>query len=183
MRAVRLAALAESPEMFGSTLGREQTFDEAEWRGRAERPATFLAVRDGRDVGLAGVYDLDGTWWLMGMWVEPSARGTGVVEALVGACLSAAAVAGATQVTLGVMEGNDRGRRAYERLGFVATGERVLVREGAWEMLMVKGTSGGGVGPRSTPPGHQQAGSTWRSLHYVARGVAWQVRRIPDFVP
>ena len=54
LRDVRLAALAESPEMFGSTLAKEQSFDETEWRRRAERPATFLASRHGVDVGMAG---------------------------------------------------------------------------------------------------------------------------------
>jgi hypothetical protein len=68
LRDVRLAALAESPEMFGSTLAKEQSFDEAEWRGRAARPATFLASRDGVDVGMAGVYEFDDGWCVMGMW-------------------------------------------------------------------------------------------------------------------
>jgi ribosomal protein S18 acetylase RimI-like enzyme len=145
LRDVRLAALAESPEMFGSTLAKEQSFDEAEWRGRAARPATFLASRDGVDVGMTGVYDLDGEWWVMGMWLTPVARGTGVVEALVRACESVAQEAGATTVTLGVMEDNPRGRHAYVRLGYEFTGKREQVRDGRDELLMVKTL------PSSTP--------------------------------
>ena len=106
LREIRLAALAESPEMFGSTLAKEQSFDEAEWRRRAARPATFLASRDGVDVGMAGVYEFDWGWFVMGMWLAPVARGTGVVEALVHACESVAQAAGATTVALGVMEDN-----------------------------------------------------------------------------
>ncbi|WP_122818465.1 GNAT family N-acetyltransferase [Nocardioides pantholopis] len=136
LRAVRLAALAESPEMFGSTWAREQAFDEAEWRRRAARPATFLASRDGVDVGMAGVYELDGGWCVMGMWLAPAARGTGVLEALVHACESVAQEAGATTLALGVMEDNPRGRRAYTRLGYAFTGAREHVRDGREELMM-----------------------------------------------
>jgi ribosomal protein S18 acetylase RimI-like enzyme len=138
LRDVRLAALAESPEMFGSTLAKEQSFDEAEWRRRAARPATFLASRDGADVGMAGVYEFDGGWFVMGMWLAPVARGTGVVEALVHACESVAQTAGATTVALGVMEDNPRGRRAYVRLGYDFTGTREHVRDGRDELFMTK---------------------------------------------
>lgn len=138
LRDVRLAALADSPEMFGSTLAKEQSFDEAEWRRRAARPATFLASRDGVDVGMAGVYEFDGGWFVMGMWLAPVARGTGVVEALVHACESVAQTAGATTVALGVMEDNPRGRRAYVRLGYDFTGTREHVRDGRDELFMTK---------------------------------------------
>ncbi len=138
LRDVRLAALAESPEMFGSTWGKEQSFDEAEWRRRAARPATFLASRDGVDVGMAGVYEFDGEWFVMGMWIAPGARGTGVVEALINACESVAQEAGARSVGLGVMEDNPRGRQAYLRLGYDFTGTREHVRDGRDELLMTK---------------------------------------------
>jgi ribosomal protein S18 acetylase RimI-like enzyme len=138
LRDVRLAALAESPEMFCSTLAKEQSFDEAEWRRRAARPATFLASRAGVDVGMAGVYESDGGWCVMGMWVAPDARGTGVVEALVTACESVARAAGAATVALGVMEDNPRGRRAYLRLGYDYTGTREHVRDGRDELFMTK---------------------------------------------
>lgn len=138
LRAVRLEALAESPEMFGSNVAKEQAFDEAEWRRRAARPATFLASRDGVDVGMAGVYEVDGEWFLMGMWLAPAVRGTGVVEALVHACEAVAQDAGVTTLALGVMEDNLRGRRAYARLGYHDTGEREPVRDGVDELFMAK---------------------------------------------
>lgn len=138
LRDLRLTALAESPEAFGSTWAREQGFDEAEWRSRAARPATFLASRDGADVGLGGVFDLGTGWCVMSMWVVPDARGTGVVEALLEACEAVAREAGATTLALGVMEDNPRGRRAYERLGYDYTGAREHVRDGRDELWMVK---------------------------------------------
>jgi RimJ/RimL family protein N-acetyltransferase len=138
LRDVRLMALAESPEMFGSNLAKEQSFDEAEWRRRAARPATLLATRDGVDVGMAGVYELEDGWCVMGMWLAPAARGTGVVEALVHACEAVARDAGATTLALGVMEDNPRGRRAYTRLGYRLTGTREHVRDGRDELLMTR---------------------------------------------
>lgn len=138
LRAIRLAGLADAPDMFGSTLAREQAFDDAEWRRRAARPASFVASREGVDVGTAGAFEIDGTWWLMGMWIAPTARGTGVVEALVAACESVARDGGAAAITLGVMADNPRGRAAYLRLGFAFTGERVRIREGRDELIMCK---------------------------------------------
>lgn len=138
LREVRLAALADAPEMFGSTLERELAFDDDEWRRRAARPATFLAARDGVDVGLAGVYEFDGGWCVMGMWIAAQERGTGVVGALVEACEVEVANAGASRIALWVMEDNPRGQRAYARLGFAPTGTRQHVRDGRDELLMVK---------------------------------------------
>ena len=138
LREVRLAAMAESPEMFGSNLAKEQAFDEAEWRRRAARPATFLASREQGDLGMAGAYLLDDRWYVMGMWIAPAARGTGVVEALLDACESVARHAGATTITLGVMEDNPRGRRAYARLGYAFTGTREHVRDGRDELWLAK---------------------------------------------
>ncbi len=137
-REVRLAALAESPAMFGSTTAREVAFDEGVWRQRAARPATFIASRGGADIGMAGVYEVDGTWHVMGMWIAPEARGSGVVASLIEACESVVCAAGATTVALSVMEDNPRGLAAYTRLGYEPTGEREHVREDRDQLLMVK---------------------------------------------
>jgi ribosomal protein S18 acetylase RimI-like enzyme len=124
--------------MFTSSVAREQAFDEAEWRRRASRPTTFIASRGGGDVGIAGVYEFDDGWSIAGMWIAPTARGTGVVEALIQACESVAQAAGATTITLGVTEDNPRARSAYLRLGYQFTGERQHVRDGRDELFMAK---------------------------------------------
>lgn len=131
LRAVRLAALADSPDAFASTLAREQDFDEAEWQRRASRGS--LVAWHGEDpVGLVGMIDRAGaaaaesrrTWELVAMWVRPDARGTGAAAALVSAAVQAVKAAGARELVLWVAEDNARARAFYCRCGFQPTGIR-----------------------------------------------------------
>jgi len=128
LRAARLAALAEAPYAFASTLAREQQFTEQTWQERASRGQTFAAWDGATIVGLATGLPVGGDWHLVGMWVSPTMRGTGVADRLVAAVCELAAQSGATSVTLWVTEVNDRARAFYRRLGFGPTGGRQLVR-------------------------------------------------------
>jgi ribosomal protein S18 acetylase RimI-like enzyme len=149
LRAARLAALAEAPYAFSSTLARAQAYDEELWRSRAGSGCTFGAFDGAAIVGLAtGIppddlpgdsepgdgepgEDLTGdgepVWHLVGMWVAPVRRGQGVADRLVEAVCDQALQAGTGTVTLWVTEVNDRARAFYRRLGFAATGARQLV--------------------------------------------------------
>jgi len=152
-RRARLAALADAPYAFASTLGREIGFDEQQWRQRIESSATFLAWCDGEPVGTAtGLldkpgeqYTVPGAWQLVAMWVDPRARGTGVADLLVDAVARQARAEGAPALTLWVTQVNDRARAFYLRLGFSATGVRELVRPDEpdhWEELMIRDLGG-----------------------------------------
>jgi ribosomal protein S18 acetylase RimI-like enzyme len=130
---VRLAALADAPSAFGSTLDAESDRPASEWTDRARHGAlgsdraTFFARLDGEIVGLAGGYrehDRPDEVNLVSMWTSPAARRRGVGAALVRCVISWAADTGATTVALWVTDGNDPARALYERLGFEATGER-----------------------------------------------------------
>ena len=137
-RQVRLTALAEAPYAFMSTLAREQGFGEQVWRQRLASPAaaTFLAWVDGQPAGTAtgkvddtgDEYAVPGAWQLVGMWVDPKARGTGVAATLVETVAGHAASLGAAVLVLWVTEVNDRARAFYRRLGFAPTGARQPVR-------------------------------------------------------
>jgi ribosomal protein S18 acetylase RimI-like enzyme len=152
LRQARLAALAEAPYAFASTLAREQAFEDDVWRDRAGSGATFGAFdafEDATIIGLATGFPVDGDaatdaparsrqpeWHLVGMWVAPAYRARGVADRLVEAVCDQAQHAGAATVTLWVTEVNDRARAFYRRLGFAPTGERQLVRPDApdhWE--------------------------------------------------
>jgi ribosomal protein S18 acetylase RimI-like enzyme len=153
LRAARLAALAEAPYAFASTLAREQEFAEEVWRDRAGSGRTFGAWQGAAIVGLVtGLPEEPGPGWhLVGMWVSPDSRGTGIAGQLVGAVCELAGQSGAPSVTLWVTEVNDRARAFYRRMGFVPTGGRQLVRPDEPDHFEEELTRGlGPAGPVST---------------------------------
>ena len=150
-RDLRLAALAEAPYAFSSTLERELAFDDQVWQQRLGAPAaaTFLAWDGEQVVGMAtgkpedpdDEFAVPGAWQLVGMWVSPAVRGTGVAGALVEAVAGHVRDAGAPALVLWVTEVNDRARSFYERIGFATTGSRQPVRPdepGHWEIQLVR---------------------------------------------
>ena len=128
LRALRLAALADSPEAFGSTLERESAFSDDQWGPWLGSLHWFVAEEGGRAVGLVAAAGQDrrhpGRRQVLSMWVAPPARRHGVGAALVGAVRTWAVEGGARALTLGVAEGNEGARRFYEHLGFGPTGAR-----------------------------------------------------------
>lgn len=128
-RELRLAALAEAPHAFGSTLAEWQgEGDRAErWRSRLDIPGSHntVAVLGGRPVGMAsGVpADVPHTVELISMWVSPKVRGRGVGGSLVGEVERWAGRLRATTLRLSVMPDNDAAIAFYARLGFEDTGE------------------------------------------------------------
>ena len=125
-RDVRLAALRDAPEAFGSTAEAAERVMEAEWRRRLEQRAVFLAdvlnQRVGIAAGIAGDAHLGAE--LISMWVAPAWRGHGVGDRLVDAVLAWAVGQGFTSVSLWVATGNARAERLYARRGFAATGRQ-----------------------------------------------------------
>ncbi|GAA2780984.1 GNAT family N-acetyltransferase [Crossiella cryophila] len=137
-RELRLAALTEAPQAFGTNLAEWLEVPAARWEGRlAEADLNLVAELDGRDAGmvsatLAGA----GTAKLRSMWVAPFARGRGVGDALIEAVVRWAAERGAHRVTLDVMADNESAAALYRRHGFVETG--TFEDEGVVERVMVR---------------------------------------------
>jgi GNAT superfamily N-acetyltransferase len=130
VRALRIAALTDAPDQFGSSLERELARDEAGWTAFVTRGALFVWGTLGLAGGLPDGDDVE----LISMWVAPEARGTGASDALVQAVVE---WAGDRDVVLAVIDGNDPARRLYERNGFVATGESwTRTRDGATGFTM-----------------------------------------------
>ncbi|HZT48743.1 MAG TPA: GNAT family N-acetyltransferase [Hyphomicrobiaceae bacterium] len=133
LRSLRLRALAETPLAYGSTLAREQGYSDDLWRERAAGAsagcdrATFVAERDGQWLGLAtGLARPDDAQstgpLLVGMFVDGTARQSGVGAALVEAVASWARACGSSRLALWVTSGNEPAEALYRRCGFRATG-------------------------------------------------------------
>lgn len=126
-RPVRLAALADAPYAYGSTLAREEAFGEAEWRRRMS-PTNLIVVAllDGVPLATSGAFfpDPDGPPMLVALWVSPALRGRGAGDLLIAEVLAWAAERGHGQVVLRVADGNDAARKLFLRNGFVPTGQR-----------------------------------------------------------
>jgi GNAT superfamily N-acetyltransferase len=131
LRRIRLVALADAPEAFGSTLTREQGLTEADWRGRlGPSRATFAAVAAdgwaGTATGIRGDTAGPGTREehaeLVGMWVRAEWRRRGVGGLLVRTVMGWAAGAGYRVINLWVAVGNTAAESLYASQGFVRTG-------------------------------------------------------------
>ena len=144
-RELRLAALAEAPYAFGSTLADWQGEGDKEerWRARLSIPGSYnlLALVDERPAGMvsgvpgpqAGVVEL------ISLWVGKQARGRGVGDRLVEAVVQWAGRGRAEAVRLAVSPGNAHALALYRRHGFEDTGQLGdLMPDGRREHVMVK---------------------------------------------
>lgn len=126
-KCVRLAALADAPDAFASTLTEELAFPEQRWRERAESNAQgtatigFFAQREEIPCGMVvGVRSADSTEvTLNALWVAQNVRRRGVARALIEAVCAWAAEGGARRVVLEVTESSAAAIATYHALGFV----------------------------------------------------------------
>lgn len=126
LRAIRLEALLDSPEAYGSTYEEARTWADRHWKALARQWNYYLGELDGRVVGVASGGSNEshpGTRWLYGMYVSPSARGSGVADQLVVAVEQWAHDQGVDKLFLHVAGPMSRARAFYESVGFAATGD------------------------------------------------------------
>jgi ribosomal protein S18 acetylase RimI-like enzyme len=134
-RDARLAALADSPDAFGTTLEEALARDEDVWRAWTSPSfvpgdvAMFLAFAEGpTPVGIVVGARLDESdederpdeVQIWSMWVAPEVRRRGIGLALLDAVEAwARTMPSVTALVLHVTEGNGGAERAYVRAGFV----------------------------------------------------------------
>jgi ribosomal protein S18 acetylase RimI-like enzyme len=123
-REIRLRSLVDAPDAFGSTVERERTFTEADWRQRVSGPV--YVVEDPEPVAVGGTFERDGVLHVWGMWTDPAHRGRGHARRILDALIPRG-----VQAVLDVNVDNDVARGAYERYGFVGTGEVEPLRPGS----------------------------------------------------
>jgi ribosomal protein S18 acetylase RimI-like enzyme len=123
-REIRLRALADAPDAFGSTLERELPFTEDDWRERLTGPVVI--VEDSGPVAVGGIFLNDGVAHVWGMWTDPRHRGRGHARRILDEILPPDQTA-----QLDVNVTNPGARTVYERYGFVGTGVLEPLRPGS----------------------------------------------------
>jgi GNAT superfamily N-acetyltransferase len=126
LRAIRLRALLDAPDAFGSTFEEAVARPEESWSQQVLELPTFVAVVDGLDVGMVRCARHETkveTAWLISMWVAPEARRVGVGGALVDAVIEWARSNGVNRLLLDVADRNPPAIALYARKGFEPNGE------------------------------------------------------------
>lgn len=137
---LRLSALRDAPELFGSTVEENQHRSLADVAGRElrEEPGHFVVGAFTPElVGVAGLTrdprkkrrHRANLW---GMYVSPAARGLGVGRALVGEIIARARAEGVEQIILTVMAHNAPAIGLYRAFGFESYGHapRAMILDG-----------------------------------------------------
>lgn len=133
LKEVRLRALLTDPDAFGASYERDAAHDDNHWVERARSAASgnkqfiTFAEDEGRVVRMVGAYtpeDALDARHVVSTWVAPEARGRGLGSELVGAVVGWARAAGASRLTLWVVDGNRPAVALYEGAGFVPTGDK-----------------------------------------------------------
>ncbi len=124
---VRLQALQESPQAFGSRYADAVQRSDASWQEQAEasaqgnQRATFIACVGEQTVGIAALYrhNEDPTIGeMLQVWVAPEYRSLGTAVDLIAALLDWGQQQGMQSIWATVKTDNLRALRFYERLGF-----------------------------------------------------------------
>jgi ribosomal protein S18 acetylase RimI-like enzyme len=139
-RDIRLQALQDAPDAFGSTWAAEAAQADEHWSARIAAAAASdtdraLFVVNGEAVcglvwcklsaaepGVADIYQ---------MWVAPAARGLGAGRALLDHALAWAKSRGAQRIRLGVTVADSPAMQLYRSHGFSPVGEPEPLRAGS----------------------------------------------------
>jgi ribosomal protein S18 acetylase RimI-like enzyme len=127
-RDLRLRALADAPDSFGSSLEEEERLGHSAWRERmapGDSRVWFVEATDDDDfVGMAvgTMDDPSQTAYLFGMWVEPERRRSGIGKRLVETVVEWGRARGAVRIELEVNELTRPAVALYQACGFAPTG-------------------------------------------------------------
>jgi ribosomal protein S18 acetylase RimI-like enzyme len=121
LKQIRLAALLDTPTAFGVSYQSASKYTDKQWKDRASSASTafWLAFDGDKPIGMVGA-GVSGAnrYNLIGMWIEASARGSGVAAQLVEAVKTRALAQGFSGVFLDVSPENTRAAYFYLKQGF-----------------------------------------------------------------
>jgi GNAT superfamily N-acetyltransferase len=125
LRAIRLRALANAPEAFGTTLEEASAKPLDDWQRQLKQLVTFIAAFDNSDIGIArGARHANQSdaACLISMWVAPEFRRQGVAAALIDSVVAWAKTEKFRRLVLDVTESNVPAMSLYRKKGFAANG-------------------------------------------------------------
>lgn len=123
LKKIRLTALSDTPTAFGVSYETAASYTDEQWQERASARTGaefWLAFIDGEAVGMiGGGISRSNRYNLIGMWVAPQARGSGIASRLVEAVKIRAIQKGHERIFLDVAPDNVRAANFYLKQGFV----------------------------------------------------------------
>jgi ribosomal protein S18 acetylase RimI-like enzyme len=137
LRALRVRALEDSPDAFGSTALEARGRSDEDWitwaraGSSSSASAVFVAEDSGTLVGLCGAFLHEhdpSVAQIVAMWINADYRGRKIGEKLLAAAADWSAHRGADQLVLDVTETNEPAIRLYRRAGFSETGRSEPLR-------------------------------------------------------
>lgn len=127
LRSIRLRALADAPDAFGTTWNEASGEPPESWERQLRQMATYVATAAGRDIGLARGAPHDSaidSGYLISMWVDPKVRRQGIAARLIDAVVVWARAENLKRLVLDVAESNLPALALYSRKGFMPNGNR-----------------------------------------------------------
>lgn len=140
-RDLRLRALRESPDAFGSRYEDQVGWSLPRWQERTAALAAgddqimfVVETGDGRLAGCAGAHvEPDGVPVVISMWTDPERRRQGLARMLLDALVDWGRRRGARRLTLAVVRGNHPATQLYLGFGFRPTPVSVTNEHGQIE--------------------------------------------------
>jgi ribosomal protein S18 acetylase RimI-like enzyme len=125
LRAIRLLALTDAPDAFGTTVNEALRWDPENWEAQIEKFPTFVWREGWIDFGMIRGAAHEGdpmAGYLISMWVATEGRRRGIGTALVDEVIEWARKLGFLRLVLDVGADNVAARALYESQGFTLTG-------------------------------------------------------------
>ncbi len=140
LRALRLAALKDTPAAFGAKYDDEVNKPISEWSDRLKNTAWCFVIADGVDIGLLAVdrseKDRNSDCWLSSWWISDAFRGQGVAALMMDWVIKLSRENQWKIIGLGVWPENLRARSAYKKLGFVEADKPLPSRSKPGQMYL-----------------------------------------------
>jgi len=127
LKEIRLKALKDTPDAFGSTIEKEIIYTEADWKQKLSRQdcKTIIAYsEDSIPVGIAVGAPYGDDAGLFAMWVDSKQRGKGIGSLLIDTIITWAEEKQSNAIRLDVTDHNHAAITLYQAKGFVKTGQK-----------------------------------------------------------